>query len=395
MTESRPLTRRDFLRRTSAAAGVGLGLAAVSWESVFAQAERPVLELMFVSTADDHGLSVIDVQREEVVKTLPVGTAFPFPANQWVLTGRHLWGQRGDEVHVVDVLRGEVIQRYPTGSDQNQNYVALTPDGRFAIVAARFTDTFYKISADPQSPDFLQIVARLKTYSGAGPCDMSVTPDGHYAFQPDRHSDAVSVLDIERFEIVAVEKVEPLAAERPDPFMGTVSFDGRIAFIENTEGEGSESIWDLRDRRRPVEVARLTSGDGLGRGPITSEFRRDGRYGFVICRESSSVTVIDPRARRVVTDIALPEGAHPIAGAVTADGSRLYVPLPGRDAVAVIDTERLMATKTILVGPRPLGAVPLFTSLADARVDPSALGAMYAMGRPMPPGCPWECCGPV
>ncbi|MFQ5795807.1 MAG: YncE family protein, partial [Candidatus Bipolaricaulia bacterium] len=280
-----------------------------------------------------------------------------------------------------------------TGS--KQNYTEITPDGRYLVNAARFTDTYQLIGADPSHPDFGTVVAQYNTYANAGPCDMTIREDGRYAFDPDRHSDAIAVLDLNSFEVVAVVPVEPLVGDRPDPFMGTISPDGRFFFVENTEGDGTESVWDVSDPLNPVELKRFTQQDGLGLGSLTDEFTPDGRFNFIINRSSSDLNVVDLNSLEIVDTIAFPPGSNPVTGDFSVDGHKFYVTLPGRDAVAVIDVAEQRVIDTVKVGPQPVGVIAQRTTVPETAGVDRPLGLAYQTGRQFDENCPFACCGKV
>ncbi|HET7558451.1 MAG TPA: twin-arginine translocation signal domain-containing protein, partial [Limnochordia bacterium] len=253
------ISRRDFLKG-GIAAGAALTLPFVSWEKVFADAPGGVLDLLFVATGGNKGLSVIDVRTGTLVKQIEVGTAFNYPANQWTYDSRYIWGSASGESQVIDVFTGTIIWRHP-GSKDHHNYVEVTPDGHYAVVAQRFNDHFIKVGADPNKPDWLQVVAEYQTYSGAQPCDTTISPDGRYSFHPDVAGNRLEVLDLGSFKAVAIVPVEPLVADQAKPYMCTAAPDGKTLFVENSEG--SEGIWDVSDPLHPVEVARLAKADGI------------------------------------------------------------------------------------------------------------------------------------
>ena len=74
---------------------------------------------------------------------------------------------------------------------------------------------------------------------------------------------------------------------------------------------------------------------------------------YVMNFSDASVTPIDLRSRTFGPPIAV--GANPGDGAVSADGSTLYVADQGASAVSVVDTQRLTSTRTIAVGAVPAG----------------------------------------
>ena len=165
---------------------------------------------------------------------------------------------------------------------------------------------------------------------------MTMLADGSYAFTPDRGGDTVSVFSLDPFELVVTAPLERLGEEPLQPFMATVSPRGDMLFVENAR-DNSVSAIDVRDPARPVEVRRFLVADGLlAEGAITDEFSPDGRYNCIICRGASALTVVDVDRLEIIGQVPFPEGSNPLAGTFTPAGNRMFVPLPGRDAVAVV-----------------------------------------------------------
>jgi DNA-binding beta-propeller fold protein YncE len=396
------MNRRSFLKLT-AASGAALALGQLR----FALAQSESRDLVVVSNAGDGGagigpsVSLIDPVSLAVLATVPLSGSYSFPATRWDFERDLIWaGGPNDAVHAWRLSSGEKVLELPTGS--GQNYTELTPDGSHLVVAARFADRYLKVVADPDAPDFGQVVAEFDTYGGASPCDMTVTSDGAYAYAPDRGGDTITVVRLAPFERVAVVPVESLSGAPVEPYMATVSPTANVLFVENAIVEGgsttgSESIYDLGDPANPIEVARLSAEDGLGVGPITSEITLDGRFGLVICRDSSELSIVDTASYEVVAKVAFPEGSSPLTGTFVygSEGDRFFVPLPGRDAVAIVSVPEFELLELVPVGARPMGVVHLQAPVPERKGAGYPLGAALAGGRTFPPGCPDRCCGRV
>jgi DNA-binding beta-propeller fold protein YncE len=396
------MNRRSFLKLSAAGAAA---LALGQWR--FAMAQGDLRNLVVVSNAGDGAagvgpsVSLIDPDSLEVLATLPLAGSYSFPATRWDFERDLIWaGLGGKAVQAWRLSTGDEVLDLVTGSEQN--YTELTPDGRHLVVAARFVDRYLKIGADPDSGDFGKVVAELDTYQGASPCDMTITADGAYAYAPDRGGDTVTAVRLDSFERASVTPVESLDGAPVEPYMATVSPTGNVLFVENAivEGgsvHGSESIFDISDPANPVEMARLSPEDGLGIGPITSEITLDGRHGLVICRNSSELSVVDTGSLEVVARVAFPEGSNPLTGTFVygSGGEHFFVPLPGRDAVAVVSVPEFELVELLPVGARPLGVVHLRTPLPERESAGHPLGVALAAGRTFPPGCPDRCCGRV
>ncbi len=396
---TRRYPRRTVLRGAALASAY---LALGPWRGVLAQAGAR-RDLIVVSNNGGGGagggpsVTLVDPARLEALVTLPLGGAFSFPATRWDPARDLIWSGFGESGAVVAyrLSTGERVARVETGS--SQNYTELTPDGRTLLVAARYADRFLAVAADPGRADFGTVLATLDDEPGARPCDVTIASDGAFAYAPDRGNRSVVTLDPQGLALVSRARPSAGAGE-VEPYMATTSPTGNVLFVENAASDGaggSESIYDLTDPAHPALAARLSAADGLGRTPLTSEITPDGRYGLVICRDSSEISVVDTAALKVVASVALPPGSNPVTGAWGPDGHTLFVPLPGRDAVAAVVVPGFRVARLIGVGPRPVGALYLEAPVPERAALTLPLGAALVRGRTFPPGCPDPCCGEV
>jgi len=326
--------------------------------------ERPTV---FVSNTGDGSVTIIDAEDREVVETRTIGVATSFPSNQFTpqladAAGDPLWVNAGDGVRALAAGTLAELARLDTGS--GANWQELTPDGQHLLVSAREpAHTQYRLDTDPGSETFGEVTGELDRTSeggrgdeeGPGPCDVTVHPDGAYAYVPDLFGDTLTVLDVENFEIETQIDVESSDGVPPEPWMGTAAWDGASLLIEHNEGDaGSESIWDVSDPAEPVERARLTPDDGMGEGPLTSEIGPDSAFGYVFTPGSNDVTVVDIEAGEV--EMRLDLGGAAFAGTWGPDREFLYVPVQSAGEVAVIDAAERSIVDRLGTGPEPYGA---------------------------------------
>jgi YVTN family beta-propeller protein len=383
---------------TSVTAGCNAGTA--DREQAETQAET-----VFVFNTDDKTVSIIDAASDEVVATPHLGATASFPSNQFAprLTDGPddpLWLNVDRGVRALEVGTLSEVASIETGS--GANWQELTPDGTHLVVSAREpAHAQYRIDADPTSESFGEITAKLDRTDeggrgdrdGPGPCDVTMHPDGKYAYVPDIFGDTLSVIDVEQFELVNQISVDPVGdADAARPWMATAAWNGKVMLVENSEGEtGTESIWDVSDPTAPTETERLTSDDGLGERPLTSEIGPDSRIGYVFTPGTEDVTVIDLDAGAVTNRIDL--GGEAFVGTWGPSRERLYVPVQTNDEVKVIDYASREVTATIPVGGSPYGATAatvrpeedaaanLLGTLATLGVELSETGTSYCIGK--------------
>lgn len=325
-------------------------------------------ETVYVFNTGDKSVSVIDAAADELVTTQYLGATASFPANQYVSDyttgpGDPVWLNVDHGVRAVDAETLSELASLETGS--GANWQEVTPDGETLVVSAREpVHKLFKLDADPESDSFGEVLAEIDRTDeegrgdndGPGPCDVTIHPNGQYAYVPDIFADKLSVVDIESFELVEQVPVEPSTdADAVAPWMDTASPDGETLLVENNEGDhGTETIWDVSDPAAPEVVTTLTADDDLGALPLTSEIGPDSKTGYVFTANSKDVTVLDLEAGEVVDRIDL--GGKAFVGTWGPNHEKLYVPVQTSDEVKVIDHAAGEVTETIGVGSKPYGA---------------------------------------
>ncbi|MEF8813120.1 MAG: hypothetical protein V5A55_04805 [Halovenus sp.] len=377
MTESNPsryhgdgehsgVSRRSLLAG-SAAVGATVTAGCLGGDEADPEQDYDEASTVFVFNTGNGTVSIIDVDGDEVVETRAVGLSSSFPSNQFTprLTGGSrdpLWANVADGVRALSAGSLDEQERVDTGS--GANWQELTPDGATLVVSAREpAHRNLRVDADPDSETFGAVTAELDRKpedgrgdaDGPGPCDVTIHPDGAYAYVPDLFGDTLTVIDIEAFEIVTQVDVDTVNGNPPEPWMGTAAWDGRRLLVEHDDGtRGSESIWDISDPADPVEETRLTGTDGLGAGPLTSEIGPASETGYVFTPGTDDVTVVDLVAGTVETRLDL--GGEAFVGTWDPNRTKLYVPVQTSGEVVVIDADSRDVKTTIDVGPEPYGA---------------------------------------
>jgi len=382
------VSRRRLLA-TGAVAGTAATAGCTGGESDGdADDDRTDRATVFVFNTGDGTVSLIDPERDELVGTRAVDLSSSFPSNQYTPTlvdapEESLWLNVGRGVRGLSV--GSLSETASVGTESGANWLERTPDGAHVVVSAREpTHAQFRVDADPSSDGFGDVTAEIDRTGeggngdreGPGPCDVTVHPDGEYAYVPDIFGDTLTVVRIDPFEIATQVDVDPIGDGAARPWMATVSPDGRTLLVEHDEGEaGTESVWTLDDPAVPEETARLTNADGLGERPLTGEIGPGSERGYVFTPGSDDVTVVDLEAGTVADRIDL--GGSAFVGTWDPSRSKLYVPVQTTDEVAVIDHERGAVVERIDVGPSPYGAT---AARVRPRSDPAS-DVSLAMAR--------------
>lgn len=322
---------------------------------------------VLVFNTGDRTVSAIDPDAESVVATRNIGVSSSFPSNQFTprlteASDDPLWLNVGKTVRAFGA--GSLAELDRVETESGANWLEQTPDGSALIVSAREpTHRQFRIDTDPGSEEFGAVTAEIDRKpeggrsgnDGPGPCDVTIHPDGEYAYVPDLYGDTLTVLRVDPFEIETQIDVDPLGDAPAEPWMGTAAWDGETLLVEHNEGDtGSESIWDVSDPSEPEERARLTPDDGLGGGPLTSEIGPDSAVGYVFTPETEDVSVLDLESGTVLDRLDL--GGQAFVGTWGPDREKLFVPVQTADEVAVIDHADRAITERIDVGAEPYGA---------------------------------------
>jgi YVTN family beta-propeller protein len=401
------LSRRHLLSGSAAAGAVGAAgcLGGDGADSTTTETPAPGTTgepTVFVFNTGDRTVSLIDPREPAVLGSRELGVTASFPSNQFtpsLTTAREdpLWLNVGQGVRAF--AAGSLAEQATVETGSGANWLEQTPDGENLVVSAREpAHRQFRIDADPASETFGEVTAEIDrtpeggrgNNDGPGPCDVTIHPDGAYAYVPDLYGDTLTVLDVEAFEVETQITVDPVGDGPAAPWMGTAAWDGETLLVEHNEGaEGTESVWDVSDPAAPRERARLTAEDGLGSGPLTSEIGPDSSVGYVFTPGTEDVTLIDLEAGSVLDRLDL--GGQAFVGTWGPDRQRLFVPVQTANEVAVVDHEQRAITHRLSVGPKPYGATagtvrpPLEGGteerLARLRAATDETGTTYCIGN--------------
>lgn len=200
-----------------------------------------------------------------------------------------------DQVAVVNLARGAVIARIPTGAyphglrlgpDWSQLYVANVEDGSVSVIDTRT----------------LAEVARIPV--GAAPVQVAFTPAGDRVYVSLRDEDRVAVIDTASREVTGRIDVGP------GPIQLVVTPDGRQVLVANqgTEAVPNDTVSVINTATGAVSRT-LTTGPGA-HGVAASA---DGAFVFVTNTAGDSVSIIDTRRQEVVGSVPVGDGPNGIA----------------------------------------------------------------------------------
>jgi len=213
---------------------------------------------------------------------------------------------------------------------------------------------------DPGSRSMLATVA-----VGEGPHEVSRSPDGRFAAvsnygSRERPGSTLSVLDLEHPR--ELRRIELGNSTRPH---GVVWFAPESIAV-TTEEPASLLIVDPRAARIVAQIATEQAGSHM------VAIAPDRNRAFVTNRISGSTTIVDLAAHRKLADVATGRGSEAIA--ITPDGGEVWV--GARDAGTIMvfdtDTQRVLATIPLDGGPIRIamtaGGAALATCAASGEV---------------------------
>lgn len=299
-------------------------------------------------------ISVIDPKDNQVkvIQTVPFPAYGLYPSNQYGLGSGYLMLPEPTKVAILKDSNLTAAATIPMTSAKGL-WTAIMPDGKTGIVVARATSLISWVNMDPTSKAFGTVEKSVTVPGKVGLCDVSLSPNGRYAYIPDLYTSQLQVVDTSNGNTVYLGP-SPIGKS----FMGTVSWDGKIWAIEGSDGNGSEAYLSLANPKHPTVLKVITQADGLGTGPHTDEFSPNNQYDFVLDRTSSDVSVVSMKTFKVIHTIQLPVGGLPRVAAFSYTGATLYVSLEGVNSVAAINTQTFQVEKIIKVGLDPVGLAP-------------------------------------
>ncbi len=237
-------------------------------------------------------LTVLDLERAEVVRTVDLGEHRRPHGVQFQPDGRHaiVTVEASRAILRVDLLEGRVVRAFPTEAEAS-HMVALSSDGARAFVANIGSGSVTAIDLEAGT-----ILKQIPT--GAGAEGIDVSPDGKEVWVSNREADTLSVVDAEWLEVRATL---PCAAF---PIRVKLTPDGRHALVSNANS-GDVAVFDAKERKELRRIAmQLTAvegaderlfGDRFGKSPVPVGIliEPSGERAWVANTNADLVTVLD------------------------------------------------------------------------------------------------------
>jgi YVTN family beta-propeller protein len=241
--------------------------------------------LAYVTHPDLSRVSVVDLARRAVVKSLPVaGSPFGIAVTR---SGRLYVGD-WNGAHVSVLGGGGAERTIPVG--RAPAHLMLSSDEKRLFVANRESDS---VSVVRTSDDAVEATIAV----GRAPFAMALSPDGGRLFVGDVQAGTVSVIDT-----AALAVVETLASGAM-PYGAAVTPDGLRALVTNQQA-GTVAVLGHHGEKGTIKVGGYPEGVAIGAG---------GTQAYVANWFSDDVSVLDLSSDKEVRRIKCPAGPRAIA----------------------------------------------------------------------------------
>ncbi|MEE2982893.1 MAG: PQQ-dependent catabolism-associated beta-propeller protein [Pseudomonadota bacterium] len=287
---------------------------------------------VFVTNERSDSVSVIDIETNKVVKTIPVGNR---PRGIGLAPdGSEIYVAVSGDNHIAVIDREtlEVVRTFPSGDDpetfdvhNNGNiYISNEEDAKASVY----------------NPKTGELIAEIEV--GIEPEGVAISPDGMRVIITSESSNMLHLIDIPGHTIIH----NILVGARPRA--ATFSADSKTAYATS----------EISGEVKKIDVA---SGTIIGKVVLSDDkakpkdilLSRDGNRLFVAGGRANRVFVLEAQSLEIIKAIAV--GKRVWSLALSRDGKRLYSTDGVDHQVSVIDTDSNSVATTIPVGKFPWG----------------------------------------
>jgi DNA-binding beta-propeller fold protein YncE len=329
------------------------------------------------TTATDDGPPLSSVR----VRFLPTnGSAFGVAVSPSSDTG---YVAQGNDIQIVENVAG--TPRSSGVLDAQGDGLAITPDGRFLLAA---NGSMLQVSSTSTSAS---IPSSIGLGDGLGGIEVTVTPNGRFAFVSLENSQAIAVIRLtEKGDQLRGSEVGTIPVG-PAPVGLAVSPDGKWLY---STSEGGGSLGGDQGSLRVIDVARAESDPSAsvvetvdaGCEPVRVVTSGSGATVWVTARASdallaySATSLRSDPAHALIADVRV--GEAPVGLTVARGGARIVVAdsnrfdAPGAEAdLLVVNTTAALTGKPAVLGHIASGLFP--RDMATTRDDKAILVSNY------------------
>src|SRR3984893_8503121 len=300
-------------------------------------------ETVYVFNVGSKDVTLIDAAARQARETRPLGAAVRWLSNeQSYWDGQLVWTYDFPDNKLqaigIDPRNVAVSKTIPDLGNGPGHSLMLLPDKKIAAINVAGDNVIAVIDVASG-----QIVRKVPT--GKFPCDLHFTPDGRFAYTPERDQDTVSMFDTRTWDLVKTVNFAPGS----QPYMLRVSPDGKEVWVQTGKV----------DTNVVLNAADLSTLATLptGKGPVTNSWTPDGRYSVVTNAGDTFASVFDAKSYKEVGRLAVGQGGATIG--FTREGNTGFMSVTGANAVAVIDMVKLSVVSQLKAGTQPQGLIVL------------------------------------
>ena len=285
----------------------------------------------YVPNSTSHSVSVIDVNTNVVVKTIP-----SIEAPRHVTSspdGRMVYVTAGsrDEVYMINTATNTLVGSFYAYAGDG---IVITPDGKKGYVALSGIASIKVFN--PATGDEIGYIQ----LSGS-PNELAITPDGSKMYVTQTGAGTISVINTATDEVISTINIGTGLWPRGI----IVTPDGSKVYVTNNS---SNSVYVISTATNTV-----SSQIPVGKNPHGIAITPDGSKVYVANSGTNDVTVINT-ATNTTEPATISVGVSPTGIAVSPDGSKVYVSNFNSHNISVINTAtNTTESTTIAVGGRP------------------------------------------
>ncbi len=292
--------------------------------------------LAYVPNAGEGTISIISVSENKLIDEIKIGDSVSHGI-AISSDGKKLYtgNLENGEVFIVDIKSKDVIGTINTG--RNLHGIDITPDGRYLFTTSGDTQVgkeFNYINIIDTVDD--KIIKTLES-NGKSPSHIDFTKDSKVAFINNVMSGDITVVDVEKLEIVWNIKVGIMPNE------SELSPDDKYLYVANVQ-DGTISIVDVEKSK---EIDKIKTGEGTHGVAVSN----DGKYVWTTNRFSKDISVFDIEKRQVIKTIKT--SGEPNHISVLPNSHIAYVSNLQSEDISVIDMRSHKIIKTINIGKEP------------------------------------------
>ena len=168
---------------------------------------HPIKSLAYITNIDSNSISILDFDKNEVVKIIPCGLATE--SIDITPDGSEIWvtNKNDDSITVINTVTNKVIETLSTGNIPLK--LKFSIDGKYCLVANANDGNIYVYNQQSKKK-IKTIILHGKTtvlekilYHTPYPVNILMHPNGQYAFIANSNANKIEVIDMKTFKIVS------------------------------------------------------------------------------------------------------------------------------------------------------------------------------------------------